>query len=508
MTRPLPPEPQPAPRLIDPNGDTIGDAIGDTENSAKAGAATDEAGRLGPGRTTAAMSLTRRLTLLLAMFLSVGGVVIALLAASYGRQAAEQTYDRLLLGAAGQIAAAISVQDGQIITNLPVSAFELLAQAPDDRLFYAVIDPKGGLVTGDELAFPQGRGTRFFDGVDQGEATRFVALERIFAERGFAGVVTVVVGQTALARADLAAEITRNALAISALAGGLLVLLAVLVTRAALGPLRSIEAALIARAPQDLTALNLPVPREIARLVAALNGFMSRLDRTMSMNSRLLADASHQIRTPIAALRAQAELAADEPDPARLRRIAGRIHARAIDLTRLTEQMLSRAMIIHRADAAPQTLVDLRDVAMDAAEEVGDAQPNRRRDLRLDLPDTPVLAMADDLSLREAAKNLVMNALIHGKPPVRIQVRGETLGPHHLAVVAVQDAGMGPLALPAGKGPPKAMGSSKGTGLGLQIVRAVAAAHGGVLATRKGPNSFEAAIELPAATSPEKGVTR
>ena len=99
---------------------------------------------------------------------------------------------------------------------------------------------------------------------------------------------------------------------------------------------------------------------EIGSLVAALNRFMGRLDRQIGVMRNLIADASHQLRTPIAALRAQAELAFDEPDPDRLRRIVGRIHARSLTLSRLTDQLLNHALIIHRADSEPLQPVDLR----------------------------------------------------------------------------------------------------------------------------------------------------
>ncbi len=436
------------------------------------------------------MSLTRRLALLLAMFLLAGGAVIAALSFSYGKQAAQHTFDRLVLGAASQIADSISVQDGRIVSDLPVSAFELLALAPDDRVFYAVRGPDGALITGDPLTAPAGSGTRFWDGDAEGEPARYVAVDRIFSERAFSGVVTVIVGQTKRARSELAVEITRNALVVSGLAGVLFVALSILIARAALGPLRDIEAALRARSPQDVSPLDLPVPREIARLVAALNGFMQRLERNLSMNRRLIADASHQIRTPIAALRAQAELAADEEDPARLKRIAERIHARSIDLTRLTEQMLSRAMIIHRADAEPQIRIDLREVAMDAMDEAADALPDRRRDLRLDLPDRPVLVMADALSLREATKNLVMNALQYGKAPVGISVREQGGDKPGRAVLAVLDAGSGPV-------PDDGPRHQHGAGLGLRIVQEVVQAHGGSLHMSRRADGYEVAMVLP-----------
>ena len=86
-------------------------------------------------------SLAMRLAFSVALVLVVGGTVVALAAFAYGRQAAQQAFDRLLIGAADQIAGSISIQGGRVLVDIPASAFELLALAPDDRLLYAVLDP-------------------------------------------------------------------------------------------------------------------------------------------------------------------------------------------------------------------------------------------------------------------------------------------------------------------------------------------------------------------------------
>ena len=292
-----------------------------------------------------------------------------LAALAYGRQAAQQAYDRLLIGAADQIAGSVSVQGGRVLVDIPASAFELLALAPDDRLLYAVLDPDGA---------PRHRlrrrggdpRRRFATGDFAGEPVRLIRVSRQFAERDFAGTVDVVVGQTTRARDALAREITRSALARRrASSGSLMAALAAFAIRSALAPLRRIEGGLAAREPRDLTPLDVAVPREIGALVGAINRFMARQARQFEIMRNLIADASHQLRTPVAAMRAQAELAADETDPERQRAIVARIHDRAVGLSRLTDQLLNHALIIHRADAAPHETVDLRTIAIRIVEE-------------------------------------------------------------------------------------------------------------------------------------------
>ena len=260
----------------------------------------------------------------------------------------------------------------------------------------------------------------------------------------------MVVGQTTRARDALAREIARSALFVVGLIGLLMTGLATFAIRSALGPLRRIEGMIAARDHRDLTPLDVAVPREIGQLVAAINRFMARQARQVAIMRNLIADASHQLRTPIAGLRAQADLAAEEPDPGRQRRIVARIHDRAVGLSRLTDQLLNHALIIHRADAAPREIVDLRTVAIRTAEESG-----ADLELDLDVPEDPVLCRADPLSLIEACKNLVNNAARHGAPPVTIEVHHEGGD----AVIAVRDRGpgiprrSGPRPAPASTGP-------------------------------------------------------
>lgn len=443
------------------------------------------------------LSLTARLAGALALIFALGGVAVAVAALAYGRSAAQQSYDRLLIGAANQIANEISIRGGAVDVDLPLSAFELLSLAPDDRILYAVYDPAGQLLTGYPSLHPDQSQATFSNGSFGGEPIRIAQVRRPFAERSFSGVVEVLVGQTTRARERLAAQIARNALIAAGIAGLVMSGLAVFAVRSALQPLRRIERDIAGRPSNDLTPVSVDVPREIGSMVAALNRFMARLDRQVGVMRNLIADAAHQLRTPIAALRAQAELAADETDPERLRAAIGRIHRRSVNLSRLADQLLNHAMIIHRADSAPLERIDLRTVAIRTLEQTDHDLLGDGIRPHLDLPENPVWVEADPLSLVEACKNLVMNALRHGQAPVTLVVA--QTGPH--PSIAVRDAGPGiPASLWRQAGARFAGDSgvsADSAGLGLAIVQAVATAHKGRLTlSRPASGGFQAAIEF------------
>ncbi|MEM6636243.1 MAG: sensor histidine kinase N-terminal domain-containing protein [Pseudomonadota bacterium] len=429
--------------------------------------------------------------------LALGSLAVAIAAFAYGRNAAQQSFDRLLIGAANQVAGSLSLRGGDIIVDIPVSAFELLSLAPKDRVVYGVFGPDGALITGyAEAAPPTGSGA-FYSGEFANEPARFARVTRQFAERSFIGSVDVVIGQTTEARRELAQQITRNALVAVAVVGLVVSGLAVLAVQSALSPLQRIESDFAARSSKDLTPVDIDVPQEIKSLVGALNTFIARIDRQLNVMQSLIADASHQLRTPIAALRAQAELAADETDPDRQRGIVTRIHERSRNLSHLTDQLLNHAMIIHRADAIDLKAIDLRSVAAQAVHEVDLAITTSDNSLRLELPEAPVTCLGDPLSLQEAVKNLVSNALKHGEPPITIFVREDTHGP----AIGVRDRGQGiPEAMwedAAERFAKNAGVSAKSAGLGLAIVSEVARAHGGAMQfARPTPGRFEVALAL------------
>ncbi|MBO0344089.1 sensor histidine kinase [Roseibium sp. CAU 1637] len=433
------------------------------------------------------MSLTARVAIGVLSLLLVGGLLVSVAAFAYGRQAAQEAYDRLLLGAANDIASSITVQNGIPRVILPISAFELLALAPDDRIGYRVIGVDSQTLTGySEITLPESRSraavSDYFDAEFYGEPARYAVVSRRFAERTLNGTVKVIVGHTLKARNALAFDITRKALYVVAASAIAMLLLAAVAVRSALKPLERLADQLSRRDPHDLTPMDTRVPREVAMMVTAVNRFMERLDRQMGSMRHLISDTAHQLRTPVAAMRAQADLLEEEEDEIRKKRIVQRIHDRSINLGRLLDQLLSRALVVHRVDSVKREMLDLRDIAVDIYEEGDYSVLAPQADVHLQVDDGPVLVLADSLSLREGLKNLLNNALKHGKAPVTLGASIEA----GQAVLWVQDAGPGPdsnVLTQIGErfnlsSRPE---SNSGSGLGLAIVQSVADAFGGAL---------------------------
>ncbi|WP_417307873.1 sensor histidine kinase [Devosia sp.] len=441
------------------------------------------------------LSLTSRLAVAGLAIVLVGGVIVTVLAWSNGQRAAQQAFDRLLLGAAEQISASISLSDGELLVDVPATAFDLLALSRNDRVVYRVAEATGETLTGYErVPLPElATGQSFYSGDITGEAARFVAVSRNFAERDFSGSTITIVGLTLNARNALAWDIMQNAWLILLLAGIGMTALALFAMRSALEPLRRVSQHLLARDPEDLSPIDLQVPRELSAFIAAFNRFAGRIERQMRVMQDLIADSAHQLRTPIAALRATTRNAAEDTTTTQERATLEKIDRQAARLGRLTDQLLSRALVIHRADAGRLARLDLRHVASEAVETV-DALVPQGQAIRLELPETPVMIEGDATSLIEAVKNLISNAIAHGQAPYEVRVM-TTAGSARLAVI---DSGPG-MDAKQWRNRSRRFGKKgehgRPSGLGLSIVRAVMLAHDAQIETgNPGADKFQVVL--------------
>jgi two-component system, OmpR family, sensor histidine kinase QseC len=263
-----------------------------------------------------------------------------------------------------------------------------------------------------------------------------------------------------------------------ALALPLLALLAWWAIRRSLAPLRALGAQLAARPAHAVQPVQVSqAPSELEPLVGALNDLLARIDTMLQAERRFTADAAHELRTPIAAIRAQAQVALTEPDEAR-RRHALRASLEGCDrATRLVEQLLTLSRLEAGAAVAMQTV----DLAALARQVVGDLAPralHKRQDLGA--ATEPCTVRGDATLLGVLLRNLVDNALRYSPPGARIDVTVRRA--EGRALLQVEDSGPG---LPAdqaqrlGRRFERGLGHEEsGSGLGWSIVRRIADAHG------------------------------
>ena len=312
------------------------------------------------------------------------------------------------------------------------------------------------------------------------------------------------------------AQLLRLELFISVAVVAATALLAWLIIQLGLRPLQRMGATAGQIAAGDLSRRVEPATSrtEIGRLGLALNAMLSQIEEAFAQSKaseqrlrRFIADASHELRTPLTSIRGYSEMlrrgAAESPTDSDLAR--RRIEEESVRMSTLVDDML----LIARLDQGrPLELrpVDLQAIARDAVDDARAVAPQREISLSLNMP-KPALVEGDDVRLRQVLGNLVRNALVHTPSKTPIEVGVTTLDGTALVTVADHGPGLRPedrnrIFEPFYRADPSRSRDSGGAGLGLSIVTAVVAAHGGkvqVKETSGGGATFE--VELPLASS-------
>lgn len=455
------------------------------------------------------ISVRRRLLAMLLALFVVGLGALYVLVRGYAQQTADTTYDQLLRASVLSMADSLQLVQGEWQMDMPYAALALLEQAPRDRVFYRVAAADDALISGyADLPLPPGRNVdaasspQLYATTYQGQPVRVAWMERKVAGPRDTESARILVAQTREARDALAKRILwQGTLALIGFTAAALAL-AYWGLHRSLAPIQRIERELAARSASDLHPIAAPVPEELDTLVHSLDGFMARLAENLDTLRLFIAEAAHQLRTPLAALHAQMEVALDEEDPAEQRRSLLAVLRNAEKLSRLVNQLLSDASVIHRSNLRKFDPVDLAELLRQAVYDTvpqADPQP----DVRLHLPDTATATVpGDSLMLREAFKNLIDNALRHGaSDDGHIDIRLERQDDHWRIAVSDQGPGIAPaLAQSAferfSRGPnPR----TPGAGLGLSIVKRVVDIHQGQLNLSNRPDGgLNAVITLPA----------
>lgn len=302
---------------------------------------------------------------------------------------------------------------------------------------------------------------------------------RIYALRTDTQVVQVA--QQTEARGRMAGQLALRAVLPVALLAPVLMLIVWWVVGRAIGPIERVRRQVAARRPDDLAPLpTAGLPAEVRPLVGEMNGLLTRLSDAWDALTHFTADAAHELRSPLAALRLQAQSLQRAPDDATRAIATERLLAGIDRATRLVEQLLALARQEGAGEGAELVSLDLTALARNA---LADAEPEAARHaiaLTLDAPTAHVVLRADEAALAVLLRNLLGNALRHTPPggQVRVGVREEA----SVIDLTVEDSGPGiapderARVLDRFYRVPGTPGH--GSGLGLAIVAAVAERHG------------------------------
>ena len=302
---------------------------------------------------------------------------------------------------------------------------------------------------------------------------------RVFATRGAEHDVQVFVGEREQSRASILRAVLRSTVSSIAVALPLLALAGWWGVRQGLRPLRTLGQTLAARRAEDLQPVQLAdAPSEMRPMIDALNTLFERITGMVERERRFTGDAAHELRTPIAAVRAQAQVALAATDDAQRRHALEATLAGCDRATRLVEQLLTLSRL--EADgSAPHGQVDLGQLVRRVLAELVPASLHKQQVLELDAAAGCVVA-GDETLLAVLARNLVDNAIRYSPAGARIEVRVKR-GAEGV-VIAVEDSGPGlsPQDLARlGQRFFRVTGSeAAGSGLGWSIAQRIAAAHG------------------------------
>ncbi|SFN56151.1 sensor histidine kinase [Xenorhabdus japonica] len=234
--------------------------------------------------------------------------------------AAMLAYDRTLLASARTVAERLTVRNQNLIVDVPYVVLDNFERNTNERLYYQVISPEGETISGyDDLPrIPQNiqRSSLytalayFYDAEYQGHPIRVVGLYQPINEDGIMGMALIVVAETVISRQYMARQLLLSSLVNQGTVVLLTLLLAYILLKLLLKPLQKLSGIMVLRSANDLTPLPNILPwSELSPLLQSINRYIERLKLMVGRQERFSADASHQLRTPLAVLKMQVAVA-------------------------------------------------------------------------------------------------------------------------------------------------------------------------------------------------------
>lgn len=420
-----------------------------------------------------------------------GGIVTYIITVRYVSRAVDMSLYELTLSLAGLV----HIVGDDVSVDLPYAAKRMLEIDPYDKIYYKVSGGKKGFILGTgDLSPPRASPPRsdmpiYQDGIINGEKIRIASLYLPISGKN--EWVLVQVAETYVKRRVLANEILAGVVLPQLFLITLAALLLWFGIRRGLSSLGKIQSEVSSRSHLDLSPLDPQnAPSEIGSLIRSINDLMQRLGATIFTQKRFIADAAHQLRTPLAGLKTQTDLALRQTDPAERQHSLQQMQTSSEQIIHLVNQLLSLA----RAEpgwekSIGKNDIDLVSVASKTASAWVPMALKKNIDLGFETSVDSAFFHGAELLLREMLNNLIDNAIRYTQHGGKVTVRTEQRDNHYCLIV--EDNGPG---IPEAEEEQvferfhRVLGSRQdGCGLGLAIAREIAHAHNGEVYLRHQP---------------------
>lgn len=422
-----------------------------------------------------------------------------------GENLARSIYDRELVNSADSVLARIKIKESQISVDMPVAALSILRHNNRDEFYFQILSESGQFIAGHDFLprpdiehltiTPQ---FRFFKLKDRQLRAVAFFVPISDAKAGIENVV-IQVAETRNTRKELT-----NQIAVTVLLSQFILIACALVAvwlgvRRGLSPLIRVESAVNLRSPGDLSLLEVDEPSEIKSLVDALNNLLHQLSEDVELQKRFIANAAHQLRTPIAGLGTYSALARKLAKDEELKEVLSELDMGIARMGKVVGRLLMLARSEPGASSTRQmSVVDLNSVVSEVTAASVPEAIKQKIDLEFHSTSEPALIYGDPGGIEELAYNLIENSILYtqngGTIKIEVAIRNGT------TILTVEDDGPG---IPKEERERiferfyRLPGTEKpGTGLGLAIVKEIVSSHKAKIDVLPGSNGNGSAFRV------------
>lgn len=438
---------------------------------------------------------------------------------------AREIYDKGLLNSADSVIARVRHKSGKVLVDLPPAAQSILKHNYRDTFFYQIYTMDGKRIAGDgELPFDKNAidfskphfSSRMMDGNEIRVLTMLFPVASHFADESpddedddsKPETLILEVAETRNARREIVTHIVISVLLpqlILITCGGIAVWFGI---KQGLYPLQQLSRVLSSRSPTDLSPVSeSTAPIEVRPLVGAINDLLKMLNDEIERERRFVANAAHQLRTPLAGLKTYADLALKMNEDASVNSVLAQLHTGINRMSNLIIRLLTLAR--SEPGVASQTahqITDLNEIVSSVTEDLVPLSIEKKVDLGFESPHETIMIDGDPVGLREMVTNIIENAVIYSHEGGKVTVK---LSKMRTPILSVEDNGPGI--------PPSERehvferfyrilrDGASGSGLGLAIVKEIANSHNARVEVKEGSDGVGTCMVV---TFPETGARR